>query len=501
MAEPDEILDDSWQKERYRYIFDSTEIPIMIVNEDMKISLINALFEAHTGYSRDDIEGKKSWAEFVVDEDLDRIKKYHSLRRIDPGAVPTGYELQFEDNWGNIKNAFASVSLIPGTKMSITSFFNITDAKHLEEVSVEPDDKDSIEEDRSKDIAMILDKNVRFIFTDALLTKLIEEASMEQQERSVIAFFPRAFSENILDSITRVHEQKQSIKYDSALYLGGRNMEVQVQTIPVFDAKREVSMMLITINDITHLKRAEQSHLQNLALSDVNMLRNEFMTSMSHELRTPLNNIIGYTEMLLDQIYGDINEKQSQQLIYIHSSGLILLELINDFLDLSLIEMGELSPVMELFSLDETIEDIKTICEPIANSMRHRIKASVEPGVRVWADQMLVKQCLYNLVMNAIRFSPSGGRININVNMVDDMAVLSVKDTGISVLPENRETVFQPFFHIKTATSSDLGTTGLGLTITQKLVEMMDGRVWMESDEKEGSEFFFSLPINSPPET
>jgi len=353
VAEPEDILDDSWQKERYRYIFDSTEIPIMIINEDMKISLFNALFEAHTGYSRDDVEGKKSWAEFVVDEDLDR-------RRIDPGAVPNGYEFQFKDNWGNVKNAFASVSLIPGTKMNITSLFNITDAKHIEEVSVEPDGDDTIDEDRSKDIAMVLDKNVRFIFTDALLTKLIEDASLEQQERSVIAFFPRPFSENILDSITRVHEQRQSIKYDSALYMGGRNMEV------------------------------EQSHLQDLALSDVNMLRNEFMTSMSHELRTPLNNIIGYTEMLLDKIYGDLNEKQSQQLVYVHSSGLILLELINDFLDLSLIEMGELSPVLELFTLDETAEDIKNICEPMANSMRHRIKLSVEPGVRVWADQLIL---------------------------------------------------------------------------------------------------------------
>jgi len=501
VAKPVEISDDSMQQQRYRYIFDSAETAIMVIDAELKISLVNALFEAHTGYSRDDVEGKKSWTEFVVDEDLDRIKKYHSLRRIDPLAVPVGYEFKFKDNWGNIKNAFASVSMIPGTKMSITSLINVTDTKNSDADTGELTDDESTESISSKEIAMVLERNVKFIFTDARLTKLIEDISSKRQAMSVIAFFPRAFAERIIDAIEEVINKRRSIRFDSTLYMGGRNMEVQLQVVPIFKTRGNIEMLLITLNDITYIKRAKQSHMQELALEDVNLMRNEFMASMSHELRTPLNNIIGYTEMILDQIYGKINDKQSQQLVYIHSSGLILLELINDFLDLSLIEMDELNPVLESFTLDEAVADVISICDPMANSMRHRLKLNIEPGIRVWSDLMLVKQCLYNLVMNAIRFSPSGLNIIINVNIVDDMAILSVRDKGIIIHPDAGDLIFQPFYHINDVKSGDLGTTGLGLTITQKLVEMMDGRVWMESYGDEGSEFFFSLPINSPSES
>jgi len=498
VTEPVDTSDLAWQKTRYRNVFDSIHNASLIVEDDMTISLVNAMFEVVTGYGKGEIEGKKRWTDLVVKNDLERLEKYHNLRRVDPGIAPDGYELQFKDKNGAIKSAFVSVSMIPGTKKDISSIFNVTEIDDMGEQMEGPNADDSDVAIESKGVTLVPDWNVRFIFTSSKLIKLVEEACSKRTERSVITFFPRTFSEKINDTISRVYEEHKSSKYDSPLHMGGRNMEVQVHVVPILDKKGAVDVVLVTMNDVTFRKRAERTQLEDLALGDLNIIRNEFITNLSHELRTPLNNIIGYSEMLLDQSHGKVNKRQTQQLISIHTSGMTLLELINDFLDLSLIEMDEIKPVSESFTLYDVVKDIFSICEPLAKSGHLTVKIDVDDGIIVWADQTLVKQCLYNLLMNAIKFTPSGGRITIKAAEKDGNVTVSVKDDGMGIPIEKHGSIFQPFLRMKIPQTGEVGNTGFGLTITQKLVELMDGTAWLESTDAKEKGFYFTLPAKPP---
>ncbi|HEY6960045.1 MAG TPA: GAF domain-containing protein [Candidatus Limnocylindria bacterium] len=229
-------------------------------------------------------------------------------------------------------------------------------------------------------------------------------------------------------------------------------------------------------------------------LEIANRHKSEFLANMSHELRTPLNAIIGFSEVLLQGIFGDVNEKQREYLDDVLSSGKHLLSLINDILDLSKIEAGRMELEVSTFSLTAALESGLTIVRERA--ARHGIAlAAVIPDdlPTVDADERKVKQILYNLLSNAVKFTPDGGRVEVRVRRVGDDVEIAVKDNGIGIAPADQPKVFEEFRQVGRERSRE--GTGLGLTLTKRFVELHGGRIWLASEVGAGSTFTFTLPL------
>jgi signal transduction histidine kinase len=223
--------------------------------------------------------------------------------------------------------------------------------------------------------------------------------------------------------------------------------------------------------------------------------KSEFLANMSHELRTPLNAIIGFSEVLTDRMFGELNEKQEEYLKDIYSSGTHLLSLINDILDLSKIEAGRMELELTEFDLPTAIDNALMLVRERAGRRSIALHTSIDSRLgQIQADERKIRQVVLNLLSNAIKFTPEGGRIEVGAVPKDGSVEVSVSDTGIGIAPEDQEKVFEEFRQVGTAAKKVEGT-GLGLTLCRKFVELHGGRIWVKSQEGVGSTFTFTLPV------
>jgi len=222
--------------------------------------------------------------------------------------------------------------------------------------------------------------------------------------------------------------------------------------------------------------------------------KSEFLANMSHELRTPLNAIIGFSEVLNERMFGELNEKQDEYLKDIYGSGQHLLSLINDILDLSKIEAGRMELEVTDFDLPAAIDNALILVRERANRRGIRLARAIDDRVgMIRGDERKVKQVLLNLLSNALKFTPEGGRIDVRAAMNDGMAEISVTDTGVGIAPEDQEAIFEEFRQVGTADKKVEGT-GLGLALSRKFIELHGGRIWVQSQPGKGSMFLFTLP-------
>jgi signal transduction histidine kinase len=263
-----------------------------------------------------------------------------------------------------------------------------------------------------------------------------------------------------------------------------------------------------------------------------NQAKSLFLANMSHELRTPLNAIIGFSQLLENQTFGELNEKQGKYVRNILNSGRDLLQLINDILDLSKVEAGRIVLEPSEFDPAAALSDINTIVRPLAAQKNIAVVVEVDPGVPpITADQPRFKQIMYNLLSNAIKFTPSPGAVKVSAQIAGEEAAkkiadyglriadlpdnlqpairdpqagewlqVSVCDTGIGIQPQDLEIIFLEFEQVDSSYAREQPGTGLGLALTRRLVELHGGRIWAESPgEGKGSTFTFVLPMAARP--
>ncbi|MBM4064224.1 MAG: ammonium transporter [Planctomycetes bacterium] len=243
-------------------------------------------------------------------------------------------------------------------------------------------------------------------------------------------------------------------------------------------------------------ERTDELQKANIALEKANRLKSEFLATMSHELRTPLNSIIGFAEVLKDEVVGTISAEQKEYLSDIHGSGQHLLNMINSILDLSKIEAGKLELHYEEFPVKEAVNEVLNTIIGFSNKKGIRIHTHIHEDVpSITVDKVKFKQIMFNLLSNAIKFTPENGRVAINASLMNQHVQIAVSDTGIGIKSEDMDKIFEAFRQVDASYARRYEGTGLGLALTKRLVELHGGKIWVISEFGKGSTFTFTLPI------
>jgi signal transduction histidine kinase/DNA-binding response OmpR family regulator len=286
----------------------------------------------------------------------------------------------------------------------------------------------------------------------------------------------------LIDAFNEMLAQIQ--QNERALRMARDELELRVRerTAELETAKREVE---------------EFSHSVLLAKEEVergSKFKDQFLSTMSHELRTPLNAVLGFSDLLADERYGPLNDRQQRYVAHINTGGKHLLKLISDILDLSKIEAGRMELSREDVTVASAFSEVISALYPLAEKKSQALLQQVARNLHVHADAMRFKQVLMNLAGNAIKFTPEGGRIELAARQVDDQVRVEVRDNGPGIPPEQQQRIFEAFFRL-TETGSATEGTGLGLAITSRLVELHGGKLGIESQPGAGTCFYFSLPL------
>jgi PAS domain S-box-containing protein len=247
--------------------------------------------------------------------------------------------------------------------------------------------------------------------------------------------------------------------------------------------------------DITEHKRTQELIMRAKEEAErASKFKDQFLSTMSHELRTPLNAVLGFSDLLADERYGPLNDRQQRYVAHIHTGGKHLLKLISDILDLSKIEAGRMEINGEDVTVSSAFTEVISALYPLAEKKSQVLLQRAEPNLHVHADAMRFKQVLTNLVGNAIKFAPEGGRIELVARQVDDQVRIEVRDNGPGIPPEQQQRIFEAFVRLAQTGNATEGT-GLGLAITARLVELHGSKLAIESRPGEGACFYFSLPL------
>lgn len=324
------------------------------------------------------------------------------------------------------------------------------------------------------------DDNDLLLSPDAFLNKNIKD------------LFPDNIASITMENIKKTLHEKRIHIYEYEVEMNGVQKTFEARMVP-----KEDTTVLVIVRDITERKELEDSLIQQkIAAEEANRYKSQFLATMSHELRTPLNSVIGYSDLLLTEIKGELNDSQKKYVSNISKSGRHLLNLINDILDLSKIETGKIELVCEYFNLGDLFSEIKAIILPQAQSKSIDLEIPNNIDIEVRADKIKIKQIVFNLLSNAIKFTDDNGKISVTVRKVDrDRVEIAVKDAGIGIPEDKIDKIFVPFVQADSSTTRKYGGTGLGLSISKKYVEMHGGKIWVESEVGVGSTFTFTIPI------
>jgi PAS domain S-box-containing protein len=476
-----------------RSLIEASLDPLVTIGHDGKIADINTSTEFITGYSRDELIGTDFTNYFT-----------------EPGRAKEGYEKAFKEGFisdymleilhknGKITPVLYNASVFKDESGEVIGIFasarDITELKKADEKI-----RTLVNAVESSDDAILT------LSPDGIITswnrgaeKIYGYSAKEILGKSVSILEPDNLRGEVKSYSDKIKYEGNTQKYETSRLKKDRKIiNVSVTLSPIFDASAELVALSAIARDITEKKISEKLLHEKEMAEVANNTKTEFLANMSHELRTPLNSIIGFSDLLYEQAYGPLNERQTKAVGNISQSGKHLLNLINDILDLSKIEVGKLELNFKIFELTPKLITIQNILFPIANKKNVKIEIEIENKLsNICADEDKFVQIMYNLVDNAIKFSYENGFIKIKARKKGDFVEIAVKDTGVGIKLEDQQKLFKPFSQIDSSASRKSQGTGLGLFLVKRIIRLHGGYVWFKSKPGEGSTFAFTIPIN-----
>ena len=481
--------------------FSSLEEVVLVIDPTTRtIIQCNEAMERIFGYNKKEVIGLNT--EFLhVDRHMYEIFGERLFPVLDrDGVFKSEYQVKRKD--GTLfftENTITEIRDYSGNRTGIVSVIrDITERKFAEEAIKESEMFYRTIIENSKDMIWTLDRECNFLF----FNKRSEEISGYNLEELQGKNLASIIKEDELSSINELfHETLEGVPQQfevSVKRKDGCILMLSVNTAPIY-SKREIVGTVSFGRDITEDKKIEKILLENERLISINKARSEFLTIMSHELRTPLTSIIAFSILLKERIHGKLNKKQEAYVETIHTSGLNLLDLINNTLDLAKIEAGKMEIVIEDISIPDILNETMDLIKGKAESHNILLKTDIDLSLdHMKADRQKVKQILFNLISNAIKFmKEEGGIVTISAKKDSEMAKISVSDTGIGIKTEDLPKLFQRFEQLDSGISRKYGGSGLGLAITRQLVELHGGKIIVESKYGKGSTFTILIPLEA----
>jgi PAS domain S-box-containing protein len=487
---------------KYRTIFEHSGTAMIFVEEDMTISLASKAFEKLTGYTKEEVEGKKKWTEFIANRnDLEKMIEYHMMRRSDSKDVPHTYEFTVSDRDNKTKYISASVVLIPGTNQSLASMLDITDQKRTQDALRESEDLYRAIFENTGTASIIVEDDSTIAIVNAEWVRLSGYSKEENEGRMKWIDFV------VPEDLERMKSYHQSRRIDHNAAPRKYEFRFKRRNGEIRDMQNSVTVIpgtsrsIASLTDLTDRKRAEREVLRlneeleervverTTRLEAANRELEAFSYSVSHDLRSPLRSINSFSRILLDDYSRGLEAEAKDFLVRIRTSGLRMESLIDDLLKLAHISRGEINmkPV-DLSALARGIAD-----SLLAESPQREVDFKVQSGLLADADESLMKIMLDNLIGNAWKFTGRHPRATIEIGAFqkDGGTVFFIRDDGAGFDMRYADKLFGAFQRLHRL--SDFEGTGVGLATVQRIIQRHCGKIWFESAVEKGTTFYFTL--------
>jgi PAS domain S-box-containing protein len=508
----DEALRES--EERFRLLVNNVrDYAILMLDPAGCVTSWNQGAERIKGYKADEIVGRH-FSCFYPAEDVKKGKPEHELKTAvaEGHCEDEGWRIRKDGSrfWANV--VITALNDSTGKLRGYSKITrDITERKRTEELLRESEERHRKLFDNNPHPTWVYDREtLRFLAVNHAAVKKYGYSSDEFLAMTIKDIRPPEDVPLVLESVSAVrngnensgiwrHRQKDGTSIDVeitsyALNFSGRPAEVVV-AVDITQRKRDEEERRKFIATLATTN--EELELRNREVEHATKLKSKFLASMSHELRTPLNAIVGFSDLLADEVPGQLNPKQKRFVNHIKQGSAHLLQLINDILDLSKIEAGQLELRCEYFQVKDALPEVLSTIRPLALAKNIQVEHKVEIDRPAYADRVRFKQILYNLLSNAVKFTHRNGHISITCVQNGAFVSMSVSDTGIGIRTEDQAVVFEEFRQVEGGKDSTHEGTGLGLAITKRLVEQQGGTISLASEPGKGSRFTFTLPAGA----
>jgi PAS domain S-box-containing protein len=480
-------------EEKYRALFEQSNDAIFLNRVDGTIVDVNEKACEIFGYTRDEFKTKT-----VVDILAPVHRKFGSagMDKFRKNGVVSIYT-QYQKANGEIFDAEVNAKIIEGEgDLAQGIIRDISERKKAEEEVIRSEMKYRALFEKSNDAVLIHDMSGKVIDVNDKTCEMFGYSKEELIKINIIdLIFPEDIEKTTL-AIGKIKENKSWRNETRMFRSDGSIIHLDVNG-SLIEAQGKIIQAVG--RDITERIKAEEEMMQaKIEAETASRSKSDFLATMSHELRTPLNSIIGFSDIILDGLAGNLEDKQEHYLQHISQSGRHLLNLINDILDISKIEAGKMELYPEIVDIRKSVSEIVTMTESLASRKNIAVDIDMPDDMPlISADKSKIKQIMYNILGNAIKFTDNGGNVYINLSNDDENVIMSITDTGIGISPEDQNKLFKPFSQIDTSISRRFEGTGLGLALVKELIELHGGRIWVESEAGKGSTFSFRLPIKT----
>lgn len=478
-------------EERYKSLFEQSNDAIFLNRLDGQIIEANEKACEIFGYT------KEEWQEINVinllppglrDGGRRGLEKLREKKLVHVETVYTKAS-------GEIFNVEIRSKVLEGYPLALAVIRDVSEKKKSEEKIFRSELKYRSLFEKSNDLIIIHDFNGRILEANKKACEVLGYGEEELKQKTVIdLIFPEDVKE-VRSEMGKVKTAGFARKEFRMIRSDGTYIYMDISASLL---QAQQNTIQAVGRDITDRIKAEEAIINaRIEAETASRIKSEFLANMSHELRTPLNSIIGFSDIMLEKVFGELNERQLKHVSNISISGKHLLGLINDILDLSKVEAGKMELQYSELSINSVFDEVKNTLLPLAYAKSLLIDFMSEPDCgNIQADRSRLIQILYNLGSNAIKFTPKGGSVSVYCKKRGNRAVFSVKDTGIGISPEDQKKLFQPFTQIDSSSAKQYCGTGLGLVLVKKLVELHGGKIRVESEVEKGSEFIFELPAS-----